>query len=58
MNSVVGVAGRVEAIGVLSGFRTEFYQCLDARADGLFELVEAMLCAEGACMWWSGCGRH
>jgi hypothetical protein len=47
MNSVVGDVGRVEAYGALSGFRTEFYQCLDARADGLFELVEAMLCAEG-----------
>src|SRR4051812_40025264 len=47
MNSVVGDVGRVEAIGVLSRFRTEFYGCLDARADALFELVEAMLCTDG-----------
>src|SRR4051794_41730526 len=47
MNSVVGGGGRVEAVGVLSRFRTELYACLDARADGLFELVEAMLCVDG-----------
>src|SRR2546423_3976593 len=47
MNSVVGGAGRVEAVGVLSRFRTELYACLDARADALFELVEAMLCVDG-----------
>jgi len=47
MNSVVGDVGRVEAIGVLSRFRTGFYDCLDARADALFEVVEAMLCVDG-----------
>jgi hypothetical protein len=39
-----GVAG---ALGDLSRFRYEFYQCLTARADALFELTDAVLCAEG-----------
>jgi DDE superfamily endonuclease len=39
-----GVAG---ALGELSGFRTEFYRCLTARADALFELTDAVLCADG-----------
>ncbi|WP_395104822.1 hypothetical protein [Actinomadura sp. SCN-SB] len=49
-----GVAG---ALGELSWFRREFYQCLTARADGLFELTDAVLCADGpvhtlvACRW-------
>src|SRR5215468_4881686 len=32
---------------VLTGFREEFYRCLSLRADALFELGEAVLCAEG-----------
>jgi hypothetical protein len=39
-----GVAG---ALGDLSGFRQEFYQCLTARADALFELCDAVLCTDG-----------
>jgi hypothetical protein len=39
-----GVAG---ALGELSRFRGEFYQCLTARADALFELTDAILCADG-----------
>jgi hypothetical protein len=31
----------------LSGFRLEFYDALATRADGLFEFVDAMLCAHG-----------
>ena len=31
------------ALGELSGFRQEFYRCLPARADALFELAEAVL---------------
>jgi hypothetical protein len=31
----------------LSGFRWAFYQCLDRRADALFELADAVLCADG-----------
>jgi hypothetical protein len=32
---------------VLSHFRVEFYDCLCSRADALFELTDAMLCADG-----------
>jgi hypothetical protein len=39
-----GVAG---AFGELSRFRQEFYQCLTVRADALFELTDAVLCADG-----------
>lgn len=39
-----GVAG---ALGELSRFRQEFYRCLTARADALFELTDGVLCAEG-----------
>lgn len=41
-----GHAG-VDVLGVLSGFRTEFYGCLTARRDVLFELVDAVLCTDG-----------
>ncbi|PSK80132.1 DDE superfamily endonuclease [Murinocardiopsis flavida] len=37
----------VEPLGVLSRFRTGFYDCLDTRADALFELTDALLCADG-----------
>jgi hypothetical protein len=33
--------------GDLTWFRREFYACLTARADALFELTDAVLCAEG-----------
>ncbi|WP_406484344.1 NF041680 family putative transposase [Streptomyces microflavus] len=42
---VSGAAG--EALGVLSRFRVEFYDCLYARADALFELTDAVLCTDG-----------
>ena len=32
---------------LLEGFRHDFYQCLDRRADALFELADAVLCADG-----------
>jgi hypothetical protein len=35
------------AFGALVGFREGFYGCLTARADALFELVDAVLCADG-----------
>jgi DDE superfamily endonuclease len=35
------------AVGELSRFRREFYASLSARADTLFELTEAVLCADG-----------
>jgi DDE superfamily endonuclease len=42
---IPGPAG--EALEVLSRFRVEFYECLYARADALFELTDAVLCADG-----------
>lgn len=39
--------GAAAALGDLSGFREEFHQCLTARADALFELTDAVLCADG-----------
>ncbi|MFF3672021.1 NF041680 family putative transposase [Microtetraspora malaysiensis] len=38
----------VESLTVLSRFRTDLYDCLTARADALFELTDALLCADGA----------
>jgi hypothetical protein len=35
------------ATDVLSSFRVEFYESLYARADALFELTDAVLCADG-----------
>lgn len=35
------------ALGVLSHFRVQFYDCLYSRADALFELTDAVLCADG-----------
>ncbi len=40
-------ASAAAALGDLSRFRREFYQCLTARADALFELTDAALCADG-----------
>jgi hypothetical protein len=34
-----------EPLAVLSGFRRGFYDCLSARADALFELTDALVCA-------------
>src|SRR5918911_1512571 len=36
-----------EAADRLRGFRREWYRCLGRRADELFELTDALLCAEG-----------
>jgi hypothetical protein len=38
---------REVAFGALVRFREGFYGCLTARADALFELVDAVLCADG-----------
>jgi hypothetical protein len=35
------------ALGRLAVFRSELYRCLTARADALFDLCDAVLCAEG-----------
>ncbi|MFE3520477.1 transposase [Streptomyces sp. NPDC059161] len=36
-----------DALGVLSRLRVEFYDCLYSRADALFDLTDAVLCADG-----------
>ncbi|WP_037684067.1 transposase [Streptomyces griseus] len=36
-----------EALAELSRFRGEFYSCLTRRSDALFELADAVLCADG-----------
>jgi hypothetical protein len=36
-----------DAVGELTGFRQEFYSCLTAWSDALFELCDAALCADG-----------
>jgi hypothetical protein len=38
---------RQACLGDLVGFRDGFYNCLTARADALFELTDAVLCADG-----------
>jgi len=38
---------RVEAVAVLSQFRRGFYDSLTRRGDALFELTDAVLCADG-----------
>ncbi|WP_326960190.1 transposase [Amycolatopsis sp. NBC_01286] len=40
-------AGDAGAAGELSALRQEFHRCLTRRADALFELTEAVLCADG-----------
>ncbi|WP_051777905.1 NF041680 family putative transposase [Streptomyces violaceorubidus] len=46
--SLLPGAVRREAFAQASAFRGEFYECLTARRDALFELVDAVLCADGA----------
>lgn len=38
---------RAGTFGELARFRHEFYDCLTVRADALFELTDAVLCAQG-----------
>ncbi|MEZ5086487.1 MAG: NF041680 family putative transposase [Tessaracoccus sp.] len=38
---------RYQALGLLNDFRAGLYSCLTRRADALFELTDAMLCAPG-----------
>ncbi|MFZ3494745.1 NF041680 family putative transposase [Streptomyces sp. 5.8] len=39
--------GRRDAFAVASRFRDDFYECLTRRRDGLFEVADALLCADG-----------
>lgn len=36
-----------DSMGQLSRFRADFYDCLTGREDALFELTDALLCADG-----------
>jgi hypothetical protein len=45
--SLLNDAACVESSRVLSRFRNDVYACLQARADALFELTDAMLCEPG-----------
>src|SRR5215470_17214140 len=45
MDSLQDGAADVESLAVLSRFRLDFHACLTARADELFELSDAVLCA-------------
>ena len=47
MDSVHDDRAGVEPITGLCRFRDGFYSCLGARADALFELTDAVLCADG-----------
>ncbi len=48
MSSVIPAIQAVDAFDVLARFRQDFYGSLYAREDALFELTDALLCAEGA----------
>lgn len=47
MKSLAAEESADAALGVLSHFRVQFYDCLYARADALFELTDAVLCSDG-----------
>ena len=47
VTSVEDECARREALGVLCRFRRDLYECLPGRGDELFELVDALLCADG-----------
>jgi hypothetical protein len=47
MDSLLEPAAGVESLAVLSRFRLDLHACLTARADELFELTDAVLCADG-----------
>jgi DDE superfamily endonuclease len=47
MDSLLEHAADVESLAVLSRFRQDFHACLTARGDELFELADAVLCADG-----------
>ena len=47
MDSLQDDAARVEGLGVLSRFRLDLHGCLTTRGNELFELADAVLCADG-----------
>lgn len=44
-----------DALSVASHFRDTFYACLTARRNELFELTDAVLCADGPVTMPDGC---
>jgi hypothetical protein len=46
-DSLPDIVPEVEGAARLSAFRREFHHCLPRRADALFELTDAVLCADG-----------
>ena len=46
MNSLLEHAADVGSLTVLSRFRADLHGCLTARGDELFELADAVLCAD------------
>jgi hypothetical protein len=58
MNSLDPAGGGDQGLAAadrLQDFRGEWYQCLGRRADELFELTDALLCAEGPVKSLVGC---
>ena len=47
MDSLQECAAGVESLAVLSRLRLDFHACLTARGDEMFELADAVLCADG-----------
>lgn len=47
MTSLPAESAKVDPFTVLSRFQVAFYDCLYTRADVLFELTDAVLCADG-----------
>src|SRR6267378_3338127 len=47
MDSLLDHAADVGSLAALSRFRREFHACLTARRDEIFELADAVLCADG-----------
>ena len=47
MDSLPDHAGLAGPLAVLSRFRADFHACLTGRADEIFELTDAVLCAGG-----------
>jgi DDE superfamily endonuclease len=45
--SIAWLRGEVEARDRLAAFRRQLYRCFTARADALFEVADAVLCADG-----------
>lgn len=60
--SLLPDAGPGEAFAQASRFREDLFGCLTARGDELFDLVDALLCADGPVTssvdltWWGSTG--